>query len=70
MSLTEFYDLLEGHDWYYEYSDDYSVWSAGHKKQKAIELIAIQNKGRYKLLYDAYSTHIFNHTDKPPRPKE
>ena len=29
VSLVEFYELLDRHDWTYQYSDDVSVWRRG-----------------------------------------
>jgi hypothetical protein len=32
--------LMESHDWYYDFSDDYSVWSKGHQQHNAIRRLA------------------------------
>lgn len=32
-SLTQFEKALAAHDWYYDYSDDYSVWQRGIRNQ-------------------------------------
>ena len=29
-------NLLRQHDWYYDYSDDDSVWNRGHDERKAM----------------------------------
>lgn len=34
--LTTLDSLLCWHDWYYQYSDDYSVWQRGHREHDAI----------------------------------
>lgn len=52
-------NLLKGHDWFYEYSDDYSVWRAGQKSQE--ELYRKSNQS-YELgeAYSAYSKWIYD----------
>ena len=30
-------EMLRGHDWYYAYSDDHSVWKAGRAKESKIK---------------------------------
>jgi hypothetical protein len=40
--LEELEDKCKAHDWYYEYSDDYSVWKKG--QAKAVEIRSIVSK--------------------------
>ena len=50
---------LKNHDWFYEYSDDGSVWRAGLQAQKSL----IADARAYPLLstlFTEYSTWIFN----------
>ena len=35
--LTTLKELLVHHDWYYNYSDDYSVWTRGQNESRAIQ---------------------------------
>lgn len=35
--LTELATLCSKHDWYYDYSDDHSVWKRGEAEYKKIE---------------------------------
>lgn len=32
----EYRKALAGHDWYYDYSDDYSVWAAGKRQRESL----------------------------------
>lgn len=32
----EYRKALAGHDWYYDYSDDHSVWAAGKSQRAAL----------------------------------
>ena len=34
--LATLYKMLSSHDWFYEYSDDHSVWRRGQAQQDAI----------------------------------
>ena len=36
MERAEFGKKVKSHDWYYGYSDDYSVWSRGNQANKAL----------------------------------
>ena len=37
MSTEQQYrQALAGHDWYYDYSDDHSVWAAGKSQREAL----------------------------------
>jgi hypothetical protein len=39
--MNEYITLLQSHDWYYSYSDDYNAWSHGRKeKDRLISLKA------------------------------
>ena len=38
--------LLQFHDWYYDYSDDHSVWSRGQRENDAI------NAEQYRLIHE------------------
>lgn len=37
MTLEEYKQGLETFDWYYDYSDDYSVWSRAQKRKAELE---------------------------------
>ena len=38
--------LLQFHDWYYDYSDDHSVWSRGQRENDAI------NAEQHRLIHE------------------
>lgn len=40
MNIQEYYDLLDKHDWFYQFSDDMSVYGAGEKAQKKIQTLS------------------------------
>lgn len=72
MTLTEFYDALARHDWFYEMSDDGRVWRAGVARQKELEKIA-ETSESHRDLFDRYSASVFSGstwgTEKIERPE-
>lgn len=34
--VQELIDASQGHDWFFEYADDYSTWSRGNEQRKLI----------------------------------
>lgn len=36
MNLDEYTAALKKHDWYFEYSDDHSVWKRGNERHKQL----------------------------------
>lgn len=71
MSPQEFYDRCAQHDWYYDYSDDGSVWRAGRADRSEIERLAHEH-GHEAILAE-WTRHMFSGqpwgTDKAPRPE-
>jgi hypothetical protein len=68
MTLQEFYDLLDQHDWYYQYSDDRSVYNRGKEQQAKIEAQA-SGRREFKLLLEAFRSYIRGSGPKPERPQ-
>ena len=40
MTIQEYYDKLEKHDWYYAMSDDHRYWVAGERSIKELKRLA------------------------------
>ena len=38
--LTEFTNDLKAHDWFYDYSDDHSIWTRGRNERKQLQNVA------------------------------
>lgn len=68
-SLHDFYTLLEKHDWYYQYSDDHSVFMKGEREHQLIRTIARQSHAHRRLL-DDWVVHIHGGERKPQLPQE
>lgn len=38
MNLEQFEEMLQWHDWYYEYSDDHRMWRKGNASAQSIAM--------------------------------
>jgi len=77
VTLSEYYDLLEEHDWYYAFSDDMRIYSKGEKQEMYLTGVAQRNGISFQNLYDAFHHYHFSgqqfgtvKADKPTRPME
>jgi len=72
MTLLEFYDALNSHDWYFEFSDDHRIWRAGRAYLDRLEVAARESK-QHQILFDAFAKHYFSgepwKTPKAPFPE-
>lgn len=67
MTLTDYYEALAKHNWYYEYDDAYDVWLRG--RMSLGHLIDISDSSKeHKALYESYVAHIFKGAVKPKCP--
>jgi hypothetical protein len=58
MDTSEFFKLLEKHDWYYQYSDDHRAWTKGSEESRRLQAI-IQEDSLMTRMYLAYSDYMF-----------
>lgn len=72
VNLSDFYDMLEVHDWYYMMSDDISVARKGERAELRLKGIAKQSKKHLELMNEFHS-YIWRKSGefrkKPLRPK-
>ena len=72
MTLQEYYDALEKADWYYDYSDDNSVWRRGMAEIGRLEAVCKEGP-KYAALYEAFDKHKFSGkpwgTEQAPKPE-
>jgi len=59
MTLQKFYKELEKHDWYYEMSDDNSVWRTGKESYYRLQDLAQESPSHCKLFLD-YKEYMFS----------
>lgn len=73
MKLKEFYEQLEAHDWFYEWSDDHSVWGRGKEDRDRLKEISKESR-EHGVLFTQWHDHMFSgesfECDKQPKPKE
>jgi len=76
MKLTDFYDELSRHDWYYQFSDDYGVWQRGERDSARLTVISCESP-RHGALMEAFTKHYYSgkpwgtpESPKPDRPTE
>jgi len=62
MNLTNYYDMLVRHDWYYTYSDDHRYYLRGRDKEIELLKIAGELGKEYKDLYDSFHHYYFKET--------
>lgn len=76
MTLAEFWDECERHDWYNEMSDDHNVWKRGQANMARIRGIARVGGKEYEDMLDGFTKHMYSgkpwkteRSPKPERPK-
>jgi hypothetical protein len=55
--LVEYYEALQKHDWYYEYSDDHSVWANGSENYHKLFRDSTKSK-QHEELWDSYQRYV------------
>lgn len=60
--VDEFVNMLKGHDWFYDYSDDHSVWIAGRESANKLSAKALSHE-IYAEIYRMWADTIFNRAD-------
>ena len=63
ITIEEFYEMLEKHDWYYDFADDHRYWKAGKSSLEKIKALTIKDANFAKLYLD-YSAWIFSNSEK------
>lgn len=71
-SLASFWDMLNEHDWYYEFSDSIDVHRKGDQSLTRIKSVATELLGSYYDLYQDFKEHKFSGkvfgTPQKPKP--
>ena len=74
LTLAEYYDKLDKHDWFYDFSDDRNVRALGQKNDDEIKKIADTHGDKYLALYVDFKLHYFSgdsfNSLKAPKPKK
>jgi hypothetical protein len=65
MTKEEYFKLLNNHDWFYDYSDDHRVWTAGREASERIRYYALQSE-EFMVMYKSFVSYINRETDTRP----
>ena len=65
--LKSYYIMLKQHDWYFEYSDDHSVWRAGSDEQTRLREISRESI-EHKKLWLGFNNWKNGHGEMPNEP--
>lgn len=57
MTVEEYFKELRSHDWFYEYSDDHSVWRKGLDNRSKLYSLAKENDV-FALMLNDYNHYI------------
>lgn len=68
-SLSDYWSMLNQHDWTHAMSDDQRVFKAGSAEKKTLLRISNESPEHAKL-YAAFSDYIFQGKPKPDKPME
>ena len=63
-AIGEFYSELLRHDWFYEYSDDHSVWRRGSQNQDYLRNKSYESLDYFKMFCE-YSKYISGKRERP-----
>jgi len=73
ISLEAFWNVLCRHDWYFEFSDDFSVWKRGAAAESQVKTIASQSD-KHQQLFEAFHNYNFGGasfgTNRPDEPQK
>lgn len=73
ISLEAFWTVLCRHDWYFEFSDDFSVWKRGAESESQVKTIASQSD-KHQQLFEAFQNYNFGGasfgTNRPDAPQK
>lgn len=73
MTLQQFWDELNQHDWYYMMSDDHSWYTAGMTNINRLAAVAEVNGPEYVAMLAAFTKHHFSGkawgTAQEPKPE-
>lgn len=71
ISLQEFYDMLDKHDWMYYFSDDFQAYQDGQVAEARLWQIA-KNSEKHEALIREYELHVTTgphwNTKQNPKP--
>lgn len=68
MTLKQYKERLQKHDWYYSFSEDGRVYDSGLAEEKELKKLA-ENNSSFKKAYDSIFNKFFNKNVKNGKTK-
>ena len=65
-SKKDFFDQCLAFDWFYEYSDDFRVWSAGNQAYGQLRSAMFENEKELRPIFQAFSLYNFERIGDAP----
>jgi 6-phosphogluconate dehydrogenase (decarboxylating) len=63
-NIGEYFNRLSNHDWYYDYSDDHSVWKRGNEYRDRLLNTAAEHP-TYKKMYNEFVNWMRSNRERP-----
>ena len=63
-NIGEYFNRLSNHDWYYDYSDDHSVWKRGSANRDRLLNTAAEHP-TYKEMYNEFVNWMRANRERP-----
>ena len=63
-NIGEYFNRLTNHDWYYNYSDDHSVWKRGNEYRDRLLNTAAEHT-TYKKMYNEFVNWMRYNRERP-----
>jgi hypothetical protein len=64
MNIEQFFNEASRHDWFYDYSDDHRVWTAGSDNQKRLYNLAHGNESKEKIMSE-FRSYVRGNRERP-----
>lgn len=67
-TLPQYWDLLDQHDWFWDFSEDQFYWHRGRAQNARLLKIAEKGGPEYQAMYDGFHAFHFFYGPKEQRP--
>ena len=64
MNIEQFYNECLQHDWFYDYSDDHRVWTAGSDNQRRLYSLAEESETKMQIM-SAFRSYVRGNRQRP-----
>ena len=64
MNIEQFFNEASRHDWFYDYSDDHRVWTAGNENKNRLYELAKDNTTKEKIMSE-FRAYTLGQRERP-----